>query len=1368
MTKNMVIKCIAAGSGLIAAFTVGAAGLALSDAPMFVTETVEPNVIISPVYKYEYNETSMMDLPFAEYIVCSGIPITGVNVNCSLGGETEEILTSSEWNNLFGAALHGWRVTPWPGACLTANSAACRTDSIDIIYSKISVYPNDRENNLALTEETLHPLYFRHNSSGGYNFYREDAYPEAGVSSITNNNRGKVRYVRSNKNFLYFNQAVADGPGRTGTVNDHRGYEPWPNLGGYTFDTYSISNAATPYYNPLKKQQDSIDIKADLSSPGFSYMYTSPGGSGYLPVHLGQYWEYQPAGTNGSDGAVWKSTSYTRKIWGGGGAEAMSVDDKINFAHWFTYWRSSYLATRGILSNLIFEMGPDRANLLDRFRVGIHYGNQTTGEVINYTCWALANGFTLPCPAQCKSISNVTVYPLAVKTVKGADLVNALAQDIFNPSSIFTSYNHNRVTDYFKTDEPYQEAPGVSGSPTRSCRRNYEIIVTPDYTGLRHDTGTNIGTVSDQYELTLELKYRDGVANQWGDVGAYGWVTDLMPSLNNTLLPGVRDTQTQQHLVRYVVGPKAAGIKFPDSTDTFTEADTVLNTMSSAAWAASRLAFSGIIPLLQYSIDDLWHMALNSRGFFYQSNDVRDTVQKLLAAFNDVLVRNVSGSAVATNTTSLQLGGRVYQATVETDWKGHLRAYNIAPNAGNTALVLDFSAPVWDLAEKVSAVAWGDRKILTWNGSTGVPFRWADIGTSAQNRLKTAVPAGVTGLDDYGGKLLEYLRGSGTCENDSTTACTSGVAYTFRRRNLERSNFTAYSAANPNGRNVLGDIANSNPWLTTAPTAGLSDVDYPGYNQHRTTHKTRGDVLYVGANDGMLHAVDAGTTVANQGKELFAYIPSFVQADLYRLGQSNYDHRYFVDGSPFSAEAQIGSAWKTVLAGGANKGGKGYYLLDVTNVGKTTAVTESDAASIVLWEFTGSPDLHYTYNLPIAYPLPNGQARQIARMNDGKWALIVGNGYPDAAGKKACLFILYLSGPGAAGDTEGADYHSTGYHKLCAGATTYAADDGLDSNGLSTPTPVDTNGDKKVDVIYAGDLNGNMWRFDVSSTTAANWAVDYAGAPLFVAINDAGIRQPIIAPPEVMPYTAGTASGQLLLFGTGKFIEGSDRANTNVQTFYGVWDRGVVEFSNLTRNRLAVRETNTPVVGASVTYRTQSTNLQVPVSYCTAAAVADCGTSPHLGWYWDMPEAGERLTGRVTLVSGTVLFNTFFPLTETYDCDGAGPDTTLCTRLDPCQYGGDGWLMGLNAETGLMETRFPVFDVNLDGSFNDSDTKAAGVKVGAALGGTTFARGIGDSKVGIYSPTNMGTAASEGGKMTTTINVPPGSTGRVSWYELMD
>jgi type IV pilus assembly protein PilY1 len=174
----------------------------------------------------------------------------------------------------------------------------------------------------------------------------------------------------------------------------------------------------------------------------------------------------------------------------------------------------------------------------------------------------------------------------------------------------------------------------------------------------------------------------------------------------------------------------------------------------------------------------------------------------------------------------------------------------------------------------------------------------------------------------------------------------------------------------------------------------------------------------------------------------------------------------------------------------------------------------------------------------------------------------------------------------------------------------------------------------------------------------------------------------------------------------------------------------------------------------NVVIRNQETT-PAPISYCTSESGVACDSNV-LGWYWDMPDAGERLTGRVSLINGIALFNTYIPAT-----DASG-------ELDPCAYGGTGWIMGLNVVDGNMAD-FPVFDLNRDGVIDSADTHlAAGARLGAAIGGTSFSRGVGDTNYGVYAPTDLGTAQTEGKKMSIIINTASKHSGRVSWFELLD
>lgn len=1434
MTKKFLALGLLCG-GTFMAIHPATAGLNLSDAPMFVTEVLAPNVMIVPVEGSYANEVAMKSPPLAAISSCntgSGLFGTTWTPGTFCGDDKDSTsailtkLTKGQWYwSLIDYPLTRIKLlSPWPdsGGCKDIDSGYLSNNLTCSSTDLYGQFPNGGGTDVPGLNSTTFG-YKTGTTDNGYSngvvemSYESLAYYNSSVATLPTSQQAdpaRMAYLRSSQNFLYFNPDLL--------------YQPWKPLGSNSLflANYDATSASTPRYHPLQiggSNAPTIDLAHTINTHFTDGNSQSHGGQtvvGYsnFPFYLGEYFVFHPEYIGGDNIAclgttspyvgvkrVWHSRCYDRYTWDGSDisqnatysalygyydnynstnpmpvvtrVDGTVVNQKINFANWFTYWRNSFLANRGMLTLFLDNLGPNGVDLFDKFRIG------------------LANS------------SGVVLEPATITHANVNSRMLQIANKLFDPSVKFGGYSHWISTQYFtgtpnainynKSNRAYRDDPSNDNSIARSCRRNYEVVLTSDYLsllGYKPNTGfvyrdASAGGLASYGDLD-----HDGIANTFGDAGQYGWQTDLS-ALPDTLLPSKDDSQTQQHLVRYIIGPSVTGNIFSSTTPPadYQSASTILAGVHSA-WIDPAVAFTA-----QPGdwVDDLWHMALNSRGMFYPSNDVVAATQNLLNAFNDILVRNVSGSAVATNTASLKRGGAIYQATVESDWKGHLRAYSVTPttNQQNQAILsIGFDTALWDLAEKVSAMSPGDRVIATYRSTGGVPFRWgnSNIGAAAQGLLEANPPAGITNLDAYGESVLNYLRGSGVCEDGSGTVCSAGSTYAFRRRNLVRNELRSYSPAIPNGRNVLGDIDNSNPWYVTPPPAGRSDLDYPGYNTFRLQKNARTNVLYVGANDGFLHAVKTNVTIdstghavvpSDDGTELFAYAPSFLQANLYQLTRADYAHKFFVDGSPFSADIDVSDngngTWKTVLAGGANKGGKGYYLLDISDPASNT---EANANDWVKWEFTSNDDaaLNYTFNLPAADS--HGQSRQIVRMNNGKAALIVGNGYPTEPGKQACLFIIYLAGPSGANNTW---VENTDYRKICVGDTSYpSSEHGLDTNGLSTPTPYDTNGDGKIDVVYAGDLNGNMWRFDVAgdptttvtttvngtttSTITNNWTVSFNGAPLFVARNDAGYRQPIIAPPEVASYIKGVKAGQLVLFGSGKYIESGDRVNSDVQSYYGVWDRGL---SGITRSSLIAQVLDTPAIVGQYTARQQTTR-STPIYCDTGADLSACATDTppkQLGWYWDMLDGqnaaprGERLTGKSTLINGVILFNTFYPLTDTYtDANGVAQ-----TELDPCQYGGDGWIMALDAVNGSMNS-FPVFDLNQDGVVNATDATAAGVKVGAAIGGTSFARGIGDTKIGIFSPTNLGTNANQGDKMKVIVNTGTQGSGRVSWYELLE
>ena len=480
----------------------------------------------------------------------------------------------------------------------------------------------------------------------------------------------------------------------------------------------------------------------------------------------------------------------------------------------------------------------------------------------------------------------------------------------------------------------------------------------------------------------------------------------------------------------------------------------------------------------------------------YNADDSATLKAAFDAIFQDIKFKTGTAASIATNSTRLDTGTLIYQAKFDsTDWSGQLIAYKVNPDGSIDTI--NPAGKAWDTDQTGKIPMPGDRDIYTWNGTgtplvKGVAFLWANLTASQQTDLQDGGPV-ADGQD-----RLEWLRGNQSEEQPG------GV---FRTRSR-----------------ILGDIVNSDPFYVAAPNFGyevLPGTEGSTYFAFRTGNLSRTKMLYVGTNDGMLHAFDAET-----GVEKFAYIPNAVFPKLASLTAPNYAHQYFVDGSPYAGDAYFGGAWHTVLLGTTGAGGRAVFALDVTNPG-------SFAASKVLWEFT-DPDLGYTIGQPVT-----------GRMKDGTWAAIFGNGY-ESTSRRAFLYVVNLQ-TGAL------------IRKIDTGAGSVGA-----PNGLATPALLADNS-RIIEYAYAGDLFGNLWKFDLTSATPGNWKVAYDDgatppnpAPLFKARYVSGspsveVAQPITAPLEIGLHPNG---GYLIIFGTGKYFEVGDNGSTAVQSLYGVWDKG--------------------------------------------------------------------------------------------------------------------------------------------------------------------------------------------------------------------
>ena len=618
---------------------------------------------------------------------------------------------------------------------------------------------------------------------------------------------------------------------------------------------------------------------------------------------------------------------------------------------------------------------------------------------------------------------------------------------------------------------------------------------------------------------------------------------------------------------------------------------------------------------------------------FYQANDQATLESAFDTIFSDILAKTGASSSAATNSTSLNINSHIYQARFNSgDWTGQLLA-----TAFSTSGVL--GAIDWDAGALLNNPTPGARKIITYSRDTndGIPFRWNVIKNLTDTTQKNILKRNGLGVfDNKGGQRVNYLRGGAS--NEKTASNPSGI---FRERITSK----------------LGDIINSTPFSLGNPDAGHSESEMVGYSAFRSgvnaSHSGAGrtPMIFAGANDGMLHGFNGNT-----GVEEIAYVPGAIYGELSDLTDPTYgagsSHRYYVDGSPMITDANLGTDlstdWKTVLAGGFNAGGQGYYALDVTDA---ASLTESDAASFVLWEFTDEDDadMGYSFNQPTLNRLTN-QSAQIARMANGRWALIVGNGYnnTEADGNvsltgHASLFIIFLDGLASNKTwTLGTDYIKI---DTMTGSTTTP-------NGLSTPRPIDTTGDGRIDAIYAGDLQGNMWKFDVSGTSSTGWGIAYSGAPLYAAINASGVVQPITSAPLV---TLAPGGNYMVGFATGLYLGFGDIANTDDQTVYAILDAGAAVASTTSRGNLqeqTVLSTPTVTIPGLGSVETRVTSRST-VDYATKK-----------GWYMDLPESGERVAFNPILRDGRFVF------------------TTLTPDAGVCSAGGSGWIMELDYLTG--------------------------------------------------------------------------------------
>lgn len=1022
-------------------------------------------------------------------------------------------------------------------------------------------------------------------------------------------------------------------------------YQPWPGTdasGNALFREYDPTTELVPMF-----PNSATPYKFDLLAT-HAFLET-PGHEVYLPTY------YEWIDSNG-DGVIDAATdAYTEVIIKSTDTAAIQ-----NFANWFVYYRDRESSMKAAVGKIINNTDSNRMGL-SRFNAGHQIDAATMSNADNKL--ALLNHF-YDTPFVTDTLA-IGLTPARTALEKVGKMFGGSLNGV--PSPILA------------------EADGGT------CQQNFNIMMTDGYWNgpEPNDWGTkkpsdSLNTDGDSASTVSIFdgnaaqsndggNYADSYASTLADVAMHFYETDLDSNLLDEVpsRAGV-DEATHQHLVNYTLSYGLKGTLNPltqNPTDAgFTWPEPVSGTVT--------------------AIDDLWHAAYNSRGEYLSIGGSWGELNNALhESFTNVSERTGTASAVAVNSAKLSTESVVYLAQFNTNrWQGNLYAFPIIDsNTGELAL-----EPKWDAGSELTKRSFTDnpRTIISYDKSLtsarkGVPFQWANLSTDMKNDLRTNPLAG-TDSDTIASARLDYIRGDGTNESSG---------YLFRKR-----------------LSGLGDLVNSGPVFVGPPNLAWKDkTPFPtgteAYSEFKKLHENRSPIVYVGANDGMLHAFDD-----TNGKEVLGYIPGEVYSQsvhegLHYLSDPNYIHKYYVDLSPTISDAYISTGssteWHTVLIGGLRGGGRGIFALDVTNPG---SFSEANAADISLWEFTSDDDadLGYTYSRPI-----------IGLSNAGTWVAIFGNGYNSTGTGEASLFIVDIAkgtdGSWVAGD----------YIKITTGTGTAG-----DQNGLSPPALADTDGNGTIDRAYAGDLRGNMWVFDLSSTNSGNWSIAYKSGstpvPLFTTPTNQQITaKPVLATHPTVPNSGSptNAPNIMVYFGTGQYLVSGDKITTDVQSFYGVWDMGV---SSMTQSNLVQQEFDT-------TYPDVRVLTRYPVDY-----------SLNEGWFFNLTDVGERSVTSPIARADTVFFNTFVP------------------KEDACSEGGYGYRFAVDMATGGSPL-VPTIDSNNDGVIDDADYVSNGSGVIAAVRQDGF----------LPEPVFIEDLAFTGDQATKIKALSTSPTGRFSWQELL-
>ncbi|PKO25705.1 MAG: hypothetical protein CVU35_02880 [Betaproteobacteria bacterium HGW-Betaproteobacteria-8] len=921
------------------------------------------------------------------------------------------------------------------------------------------------------------------------------------------------------------------------------------------------------------------------------------------------------------------------------GATCTYSEEMTNFANWYAYYRTRMQLMQSSVGLAFKDVGED-------FRVGFMTIKPISSESVNFGTFNTAH----------KSAWYKKLYSITGDS--GTPLREALG----------------------KAGRIYAGKETVSGAFTDpmeyECQQNFTLLTTDGFwngnAGVKVD-GSAMTNQDDNAE-TPPPKSEGGIdsINSLADTAKYYRDTDLRTgALENCPgalgasvceSPGTSEANKKQTMVTLTLGLGVDGtLAYITDYKTALSGDFFEIKTGSKDWPKP----VGDTPT---AIDDLWHAAVNGDGTYFSAKDPAELTQSMKEALASIEVKLGAGAAAATSTLNpVSTDNDAFVASYTTGhWTGNLEKRSIDPVSG---AVSGTTAPGNCVEDVVISASCTDPSSIEANGAGGyncvtpdVTVETACVGGTwdgVANTCSVPVAASCTGtlknkvlpFEDF--RKIYKNSGSGldnftytnltpeekttfepaflsenltqwpllTAEQQTLITGESLVNYLRGQTGLDENAEDPINKVFRKRQAVLGDVINAKPAFIGKPT--FSYVDY-GYDSFKSTKATRAGMVYVASNDGMLHAFNAATL-----EEVWAYVPSMVIPNMWKLADTAYDtkHSYYVDGDPVISDICVsgcggaGATWKTILVGGLNAGGRGYYALDITDP------TSADGPEL-LWEFDANdaPNLGYTFGTPVVTKDP-----------DGKWVVLVTSGYnniPDDSSfynDEGVKFKPNNPPQFMTGDGKGYLYildavTGSKLTEISTGVGTPSLPSGLGKIAAYAEDPERNN---TANFVYGGDLLGNLWRFDLSDNSVMK-----------LAQLDSG--QPITVKPEI----GLIKKKRVIFFGSGKYLEVTDLTNTDQQTLYAIKDDNLA----------------TTVADPRGTLVEQTMEINGDVRKITSNNAVNWDSD--LGWYINFPETAERQHVASKLILGTLLVPTTVPTSSA------------------CQPAGHGWFTFLDFRTG--------------------------------------------------------------------------------------